>query len=78
MIAIETKFVGPTDFKGARIIATTCNGQRLVEPYNYGLSGSAPHRVVAERLATKMGWKGTLIGGGTKTGYVFVFADSDD
>jgi hypothetical protein len=75
MIAIETRFLGPTDTKGARILATTCNGQRLTLPYDY--TGDE-HRKAAEALATKYGWLRDgmrLVGGGTKAGYCWVFVD---
>ncbi len=80
MIAIETKYLGPTNYRGARIVATTANGQRHTVSYSYELSGEDVHRVAAEELARKMGWldKYRLIGGGTKAGYVFVFVPEDD
>lgn len=73
--AISTKFVGPTNFRGARIVATTSNGHRHTIPYDYSLSTEDAHAAAARDLANSMQWTGTLIAGGTKTGYVYVFAD---
>lgn len=47
-----------------------------------GAFSSARHRVAAEALCRKMKWDHTgearLIGGSTRDGYVFVFANSED
>jgi hypothetical protein len=75
MKAIETKYHGPTDTRGARISATDSDGNRVSIPYPYELSGEAVHRMAADRLCEKMGWSGQLAGGATKRGYVFVFVD---
>lgn len=75
MKAISTRYKGPTDTKGARIIATDSDNNRVTISYPYELSGEDVHRKAAEALCAKMGWTGKLIGGGTKQGYVFVFAE---
>ncbi len=68
MIAIETKYIGPSNYKDARIVAYTINGQRLTISYPYELSGEAVHRKAAQALADKMDWKGKLVAGATKAG----------
>lgn len=75
MKAIVTRYKGPTNYRGARIIADDGDGNRLTISYPYELSGEAVHRKAAEALRDKMGWRGELLGGGTRTGYAFVFAD---
>jgi len=75
MIAIETRFLGPTDTKGSRIVAETCNEHRLVIPSDHSLSREGQHRKAAQMLADRQGWKGRLICAGTKRGFVFVFED---
>ena len=79
MIAIETKYLGPTNYRPSRIKAYTCNGQTLTMSYSTAdaanKSTEEAHRVVAEALRDKAGWTGKLIGGGTCKGYVFVFVD---
>ena len=78
MQAIVTKYLGPTDTKGARIKATGYSGSITI-PYDHSLSGRAVHRKAAEALCEKFGWTGRLIGGSDPSGqgYTFVFADSD-
>lgn len=73
MIAIETKYLGPTDYRGSRIKAYTVNGQSLTISYPHELSGEACHRKAAEELREKAGWSGELVSGSTKGGYAFVF-----
>lgn len=74
MKAIETRFYGPTNTRGSRITARDMDGNAATIPYPYELSGEDCHRAAAEQLCGKMGWSGSLIGGATKRGYVFVFA----
>jgi hypothetical protein len=75
MKAISTRYLGPTNYRGARITAFDSDRNRITVSYPHGLSGEAVHRVAAEALRDKMGWTGRLIGGATRDGYVFVFAD---
>ncbi len=72
MQAITTKFIGPTNSRGARIKATSGGGHTLTVPYTYE-DGHRSHAQAALQLARKLGWEGTLIEGGTKEGMVFVF-----
>lgn len=76
MKAITTKFFGPTNSHGARIKAST-EDQSVTISYDYSLSPEKLHAKAAVALCKKMGWTGTLISGGVKGGYVFVFANSD-
>lgn len=75
MKSIETRYHGPTDTRGARISATDCGDHTIY--WNCDMSeksGEDLHREAALALCEKLGWDGsTLIGGGTKAGYVFVF-----
>ena len=84
MQAIETKYLPCTNTKPTRIKATACGGATLTMS-KYAAEERSPdkgnhqdmtHRVVAEALRDKLGWTGRLICGGTKNGYVFVFADN--
>lgn len=76
MKAITTKFAGPTDTKGARIIASDMDGNRITISYPYELSGEACYKAAADALCIKKGWTGAdrLIGGSVRGGFVFVFA----
>lgn len=74
MKAIETKYHGPTNRRGSRIVASDGDGNRATISYPYQLSGEAVHRAAAVELCRKMGWSvGRMIGGATKHGYAFVF-----
>jgi len=75
MKAILTKYLSPTNFRGARIKAWDEDGNSVTVSYPHELSGEECHKVAANALCDKMKWPGkeTLTGGGVKGGYVFVF-----
>lgn len=75
MKAIETHYIGPTNTKGARIVASDGYGNRVTISYPYELSGEAVHHKAAVALCEKMKWGGDIIGGATKRGYCFVFTE---
>lgn len=75
--AITTRYVGPTDTKGGRIIATTESGIRHTIGYPHELSSELGHRKAAEELAAKLNWSGRLVAGGMKHGYAFVLLDEE-
>lgn len=66
MKAILTRYKGPTNARGSRIIATAEGGHRLTVPYDYGASN--PHEVAARALCERLGWTGTLVSGGLPNG----------
>ena len=77
MQAIQTKYLCPTNSRGARIKATCAAGSITIS-YPYELSGQAVHRKAAEALVNKLGWNepyyGSLLGGCLPNGdYCFVF-----
>lgn len=74
MRAIITKYHGATNTRGSRISARDGMGlNRIYIPYPHELDGEPAHRLAAEALRDRMQWKGALVSGGTKDGYVFVF-----
>ena len=73
MIAIQTKYVGPSATRGARIVAWA-NKNRVTVPYDH--SSNNPHAIAALALCRKMQWGGKLIQGGTEKGEVFVFVEA--
>jgi len=85
MIAIETKYIGVSNYRPSRIKAYTCNGHKLTMSYqeaqgldgNIHAGGLQVHAQAALALARKLGWKGSLVGGGSKDGYVFCFSGSE-
>ena len=75
MIAICTKYIGPTESKPSRVKAYAPDGQSVTLSWHSIDKDNTEdvHRVAAETLRDKMQWKGELIAGSTKEGYVFVF-----
>jgi hypothetical protein len=55
MQAIITKFIGPTNHRGARIKAIAAAGSVTV-PYEYGTDTEGAHRVAAVAFCEKFGW----------------------
>ena len=76
MQTIQTKFLGATNTRGARIKATTSEGKSAFVDYSHELSGEAVHFEAVKKLCKKLNWKGDFIAGATKSGYVFVFTNS--
>lgn len=71
--AISTKFHGPTNSRGSRIIAK-CAAGRLTFDYQHQHNSQMNHDLAAQALATKMGWSGSWVSGGSpdETGSVYV------
>ena len=77
MKAIRTRYKGPTDYRGSRIIASDEDGNRITISYDDALNSEEAHRQGAEALCNKMDWEGDMVSGSLKDGYVFVFLKSD-
>jgi hypothetical protein len=57
MKAIQIRFLGATNFKGARMKAWTEGGNNIVLPFQYELSSDDLRvRLTAGELINKMGW----------------------
>jgi hypothetical protein len=70
--SIETRYVGPTNHRGSRIIATTPGGHKLTHAWNYEFNIEANHYAAAEALRAKLDWPSIKAGGSTAKGYAFV------
>lgn len=79
MKAIQTRYHGATNHKGARIVAMADGVKNLTMSYPYELSGAAVHAAAAVALCKRMNWDyGRLVSGVLPNGdYVFCFSDSD-
>ena len=83
MQAIITKYLGPTNYHGARIKAT-CQAGSVTVPFDY--AAKEPHDVAAIALRAKLGWEkdsyGRMVRGALPDGkgncYVFVDGYRDD
>lgn len=73
--AITTRYAGPTDSRGSRVIAR-CQAKRITVPWDHALDAEANHTAAALELARQLGWDGEWLGGGLPddSGYAFVQA----
>jgi len=55
MQAIQTKYLGPTNNRGARIKAWCAAGSKTMD-YPYGLNTDLAHYSVAQELMIQLGW----------------------
>lgn len=67
MIAIHTKYIGPSNVRGSRIKAYTASwgsnkGFSVTVPYNHALSGYAVHFEAVKALVAKHGLDWNLSG----------------
>lgn len=72
--AIETRYLGPTNYRGSRIKAYAFGGSVTV-PFDYGVPDDVNHLNAAFALVEKMGWGDVRLfqGGNVKgDGYFFV------
>lgn len=76
MQAIVTKYLPPTNHKGARVVAKAAAG-RLVVHWDHSLNVADNHAAAARALVEKLGWGGRWIAGGlpSEDGDVFVAYD---
>ena len=72
-IAIETRYLGPTNTRGSRYKAFTESRRAITIYASDNLSAQENHRKAAVALCAKMGWDGELVEGGSSRGYVYVF-----
>ena len=74
--AIETYFIGPSNVRGARIAARVMERgtgygmkqRKLVLHWDHALSSSDNHKAAAMALASKLGWAGVWVEGGSDEG----------
>ena len=79
MVAIETKFIPATNYRGDRIKAFTSTGLSVTIdwPYEYPLERCHFQAVKALVKKHKLDWDiSTMAYGGTERGYVFCFPNS--
>lgn len=78
MVAIHTKYIGPTNFRGSRYKAYSTKDRKTITlgaDDRLGLEGN--HNAAAIAYCRMMNWGGKLISGGTDTGYTYVFLPHD-
>lgn len=65
--AITTKYLGPTNYRSARVKAT-CQAGSLITTWNHALNVNDNHDIAVHNLANKLGWTGLWIGGALPKG----------
>lgn len=74
-VAVQTKFLGPTNTKGARVSVSAMGGgrKRIYVHWDHALNSDENHQAAALEYLKQMGWADRKwVGGGTETGYVYV------
>lgn len=75
--AIQTKYLGPTNFRGSRVKAS-CQAKSIILAWDNALNSDRNHQRAASMLAHQMGWSGAWVGGAlVGPGFVFVQDDHD-
>lgn len=71
---IKTKYLGPTNHRGARVKAVSSYGETSVTmPWDHALDSFDNHQAAAMALLSKVKWGGDrYFAGGSNDGYVFV------
>lgn len=62
MKAIQTKFIGPSETRGARVKAWI-KGNTATVSWDHGLETVDNHGAAARALVVKLKWSGRLVGG---------------
>ena len=73
MKAITTKYIGPTNFRGSRVKASDGDGNSYTMAWDAAYGAESNHRAAVQSLCAKMGWHGSLVGGETAKGQVWVW-----
>lgn len=77
MQAITTKYLGPTNFRGARIKAS-CEAGSVSIPFGHELRIEERHGKAVRALLDKLGWYGAYVGGYQRgSTYVWVHLPKD-
>ena len=63
MKSIRTRYYGPTNTKGSKIIASDGDKNSITISYPYQLNSDTAHELAAYRLMEKMDWPNELNGG---------------
>ena len=65
--AIRTRVIGPTDFKGMRIVAE-CLALKRFYPWDYSLDVDGNHTLAACRMMKELKWEMDTVSGSLKDG----------
>ena len=68
--AIKTRYIGPTNSRGSRVVAE-CDAGKVTVSWDYALGVSDNHQAACRALMDKFGWTQPMAGGGYKDGSMF-------
>lgn len=71
MQAIRTRYHGPTNNRGSRIVAK-CEAGSLSMPFDYSLNHEGNHAKAARLFVERLGWSGMFLGGEFAHDYYWV------
>jgi hypothetical protein len=72
MQAIRTRYIRPTNAKGARIKAE-CEGGSITVDFDYQYDSIVNHQLACKALQAKLDWPGEMVGGVFQSDYYWVF-----
>jgi len=75
--AITTKYIGPTNYRPARVKATAASGLSVTVSWDHALNVDDNHTAAARALAVKLKWGGLWVGGGGEVGNVYVLVTDE-
>jgi len=79
MKAVMTRFIPASNVRGARIKASAEGVKSLTISYPHEMNAEQGHRLAAEKLATRQGWKGDFCGGMLPGGdWAFTFSETKE
>lgn len=75
MKCIQTRYISPSNTRGARITAHDSDGNRVTVPYPH--DARDPHEVAVRALCARMDWHGQLLAGASADGkgYTYVWVE---
>ena len=80
MLAIQTRTLYPTNTRGKRVVAFTCNGHKITRPFDDRLDNVQAHFQVARELIDQSFpyrcSQSTMVYGATQDGYAFCWPES--
>ncbi len=76
MQTITTKYLPATNCRGSRIKVTASGG--ISRTYSYDYETTDPHNEAVLTFCRALKWQGSLVYGETKTGRVYLFANSSE
>jgi len=82
MVALHTRFSGPTDTRGSRIVChrmdwSPRHRERVIADPDDTFSDERSHFPAVKKLCARHDWHGKLVAGGSDNGYVWVFVPTN-